>query len=117
MVLKLVVESSLEANFEEEEARRLSTSESGNLESAGFWSGGMRPVYFTGAVKVGEALFGGDEIFGGDRGEDSLFGHDEAITFVEEIVAANFGGSEIDGDEVCAGAKAAAVAAFGLSEV
>ena len=77
----------------------------------------MRAVYFSGAVEVCETLFRGDQVFVRDSGEDAFFGHDEAIAFVEEIVAPDFRGSQIDRDEVCAGAKAAAIAAAGLGEV
>src|ERR1044071_25159 len=67
--------------------------------------------------EFGEGLAGGGEALRFDGGEDPLLGHDEAVAFVEDVILAQVGGSEIDGDEVCPGAKAAAVTAAGFGEV
>ena len=51
------------------------------------------------------------EALGFDGSQDQLFGHDEAVALVEQIIGAQVGWRQVDGDQVGAGAEAAAVTA------
>ena len=69
------------------------------------------------AVEISKTLLRSREAFGGDGGKDSLFRHDEAVALIEKVIVPKFRGSEIDGNEVCAGAKSAAVATARFREI
>lgn len=73
--------------------------------------------FFRGAVKVGEALGGRSKANFINGVEDAFLGHDEAVTLVEEIIAAQIGRGEVDGDEVCAGAEAAIITRAGFGDI
>src|SRR5439155_15418448 len=68
-------------------------------------------------IMIGEALSRGLEPFGLDGGENPILGHDEAVALVEKIIFTEPRRSEVDGDEVGAGAESAAITRAGLGEV
>src|ERR1041385_3046623 len=91
------------------------TTTRGGLDGGG--GNGNSTGQATGFVEFGEADLRGFETFGVQRTQKTFFVHDETIAFVEDVIFAKAGRSEIHGNQICAGAEAAAVTEFWLANI
>src|SRR5687767_15115408 len=64
---------------------------------------------FVALIMLGEPDYGGLHAFRLQGAQDDLFGHNEAITLVEQIILPQTIGSHVNGDKICSGPKTAAI--------